>query len=89
MKTVYKLYDDDGVCLYVACSLHALSRIAQHHRKHWFRKVVSMTCEHFTDHDLARRVECAAIKRERPKHNTYMGVRVVRGRDGKYTEQRV
>jgi hypothetical protein len=88
MKTVYRLYDDDGVLLYVGCSLHALTRITHRHHKKWFRHIASMTCEHFTNHDQARRVECAAIASEHPRYNKYVGVRMQRRRDGKYVEQR-
>jgi hypothetical protein len=88
MKTIYRLFDDDGVLLYVGCSMHALTRITQHHHKKWFRHIASMTFEHFTNHDLARRVECAAIKNERPLFNKYVGTRMERGPDGKWAGQR-
>jgi excinuclease UvrABC nuclease subunit len=88
LKTVYRLYDDDGHLLYVGCSLNALTRITKHHHKRWFRRIASVTCEHFTNPDQARRVECAAIANEHPRYNKYIGVRMVRGRGGKWVEQR-
>jgi excinuclease UvrABC nuclease subunit len=88
MKTIYRLFDSDGVLLYVGCSLYPLTRVTHHHHhKKWFRRIASVTFGHYTNHDLARRVECSAIENERPRYNKYIGIRVERDRDGKYVEQ--
>jgi hypothetical protein len=70
-QQLYRLFDADGVLLYVGISYSAIARFAQHKAaKSWIGDVCTVTIE---THDVSRSeieaMEAAAIRSEKPRYN--------------------
>ena len=69
---VYRMYDKDGVLLYVGCSLDIPQRLRCHRsgkNKHWFREVCSITMGEWKMREYSLRDERKAINTEKPLYN--------------------
>lgn len=67
---LYRMYDAEGVLLYVGISMNAPSRIKQHRRdKHWWDDVARITITQYDDPAEAARAELEAILAEHPIDN--------------------
>jgi predicted GIY-YIG superfamily endonuclease len=67
---LYRLYDAEGVLLYIGISGDLKARFARHAaRKPWWPQVARKTVEWHLTRTGAAKTEDAAIKAERPKHN--------------------
>ena len=67
---LYRLYDTNGVLLYVGISNRWPSRMKQHTKdKQWFNSVGKVEISHYCTRREAEAAEKAAIKSERPIHN--------------------
>lgn len=67
--TVYRLFDSDGVLLYVGVSWNPKSRIPSHQDKPWWPRVAKSTTETHPDRLTALRFEAKAITEESPLFN--------------------
>lgn len=69
--TLYRFYDADGGLLYIGITSVGPNRWLDHeeHRA-WWSKVARSVVEHFPDRSGAMAAEAAAIRAERPPHNT-------------------
>lgn len=70
---VYRLFDADGVLLYVGASWNPKTRIFNHKDKPWWSQVAKSTIEWHPDRFTALRFEAKAIVEESPLYNV-MGV---------------
>ena len=67
---LYRHFDGENVLLYVGISLSTFTRLSQHKdHAEWFKKVSSVTIEHFPTREEAIAAEKKAIKTEYPKFN--------------------
>lgn len=68
---VYRVYDKDGILLYVGCTVNVERRIKQHKAEYagWCRQAATVTVEEYADFATARAVESLAIHEERPVWN--------------------
>lgn len=66
---LYRHFDKAGRLLYVGISSNFAKRTNGHKSAHWFRRIASMTVEHFGSRTAAQEAERAAIQQERPIHN--------------------
>lgn len=82
--TLYRLFDEDGVLLYVGCSTRPFARFVQHashgRTTNWWHEVASVTFEHFDARRPALAAEKVAIEQEAPRYNVYGAGRVSRDR---------
>lgn len=70
VTTVYRMFDAEGVLLYVGISVHAPSRFHQHASdKPWWPLVRNVIVEHFATRGEAEAAELEAIQTEAPIHN--------------------
>ena len=68
--SVYRLFDADGLLLYVGITRQGHHRLHEHARdKAWWRDVASATFEHLPTRDAALRREAQAIHTEAPLYN--------------------
>lgn len=68
--TLYRMFDRDGLLLYVGISKHAIRRFDQHGReKQWWTAVDRITVEHFPSRAALEHAERVAIRSEAPMHN--------------------
>ena len=69
--TLYRLYDQDNILLYVGRSSSAMVRIMSAHRneKPWFKDSLYATFEHFDSLQDSIAAETHAIATENPKYN--------------------
>lgn len=71
---LYRIYDADGALLYVGISIRLPERVAEHSKdKPWWMSAARIDLEHFPDRTSAGIAEAAAIRAERPIHNTSPG----------------
>lgn len=71
---VYRLFDRNGVLIYVGASAEVSSRLRKHElNKPWWPDVAEVRVERFADMSAAFRAEDAAIKTEDPLHNQLPG----------------
>ena len=71
--TVYRLFDADGVLLYVGISGNPGRRFNEHSGdKAWWPQVARAEMEHFAEREEAEYEERIAIQYERPVHNVAM-----------------
>lgn len=70
-EQLYRMYDADGVLLYVGISKSAIRRMTEHaDTQPWWSDVATQTIEHIEcDRRQALDIERDTIKRERPKYN--------------------
>lgn len=66
---LYRMFDSQGVLLYVGITISAISRLGHHSRRTWFREVTQITLEWHPTLTRARAAEDRAIKTEGPRHN--------------------
>lgn len=67
---VYRLFDSQGILLYVGITSRSLSRIDEHiASKEWAGLVSTVRIERFNDRNVASLAERAAILTEHPIHN--------------------
>ncbi|MET7688013.1 GIY-YIG nuclease family protein [Streptomyces sp. NPDC005483] len=69
---LYRLYDADGVLLYIGITNAPAQRWAHHARKHrttWWPSVARKEIQWLTDRNTADRMETDAINSEKPLHN--------------------
>lgn len=68
--SLYRMYDADGILLYVGISLSFPARFATHKsEKPWASEVANMTVEQYPTRQAALDAEAAAIIAENPVHN--------------------
>ena len=67
---LYRLFNRKGRLLYVGITSNARTRFEAHHNCFYWAQVASITAEHFANRSLAADAEAAAIRSEKPKHNT-------------------
>lgn len=68
--TLYRLYDADGVVLYIGIAGNPGKRFEQHAKdKAWWSQVSTIRLDHYAGRALALAAETAAIRSERPRHN--------------------
>jgi excinuclease UvrABC nuclease subunit len=67
--TVYRLYDREGVLLYVGLSMNVRGRIEKHKRKPWWPQVMSMETVDYPNRESAKSAERSAIHHENPVYN--------------------
>jgi predicted GIY-YIG superfamily endonuclease len=71
---LYRLFDRDGVLLYVGISRQWTTRAKRHaSTKSWWRDVAAMTFEELPDREEALAAERRTIFAERPRHNREPG----------------
>lgn len=69
-SVVYRLYDLDGVLLYVGVTSQLQRRLMTHKNKfEWWNEVVRVGLDHFQDRNNALAFESKIIKEEKPKYN--------------------
>lgn len=68
-SSVYRVFDIEGVLLYVGMALCPPNRISAHRRKPWGHRIAYYSVEWFPDRETAKAAERAAIAREDPVHN--------------------
>lgn len=69
-NVVYRIYDADGVLIYVGRSVSPFTRLTAHERtKLWFYLAASVTLEHFDSERDANVAERDAIANEQPLYN--------------------
>ena len=68
---VYRLYDAEGVLLYIGSSYDPDVRLRTHREKWWGQGIARRTVEWHPDRATAYEQEAAAILREDPKCNQY------------------
>lgn len=67
---LYRMFDQDGILLYVGISQDAFVRFAQHARsKSWIKQVARWEREPFPSRQMALQAEKAAIEQESPLFN--------------------
>ena len=68
---LYRHFDRNGKLLYVGISLSTIERLRRHKQVHarWFRRITSITVEHYRSRQDAHRAELMAIGLEKPLHN--------------------
>ena len=66
---VYRMWDKDGVLLYIGKSNNPLNRWKQHRKKPWFEQVTRFEYEPHPDEASAYAAEREAIKTEHPLYN--------------------
>ncbi len=67
---VYRLFDRNGVLLYIGASAEASTRLRNHELyKPWWPDVADVRIKRFADMDAAFEAESAAIYAEGPLHN--------------------
>lgn len=66
---LYRHFDSDGALLYVGISISAVSRLGEHKKSRWFKKISIVTIEWLPDREAACRAEIEAIKNEKPIYN--------------------
>lgn len=71
---VYRYYNAEGHPLYIGCTSNLPQRESAHKSKPWFGQVVRREVETYPDRESGRAAEGAAIRRERPIHNTQLAV---------------
>lgn len=77
--SLYRLYDEEGVLLYVGIAGNPGRRFEQHRgQKPWWHEVSSMSLEHFDTRDEALIAEKDAIVTEHPLYNRQHSVIVVK-----------
>lgn len=68
--TLYRLFRDDGILLYVGISVRPMNRFDQHRGdKSWWTEVSTITMTHFETRTEADQAERVAIRSENPLHN--------------------
>lgn len=71
---LYRMYDEDGVLLYVGISRQPLARLTQHEdMKSWWARVVNISLEKFPTRQEALAAEADAITAEEPVYNVQHG----------------
>jgi DNA-binding transcriptional regulator YiaG len=71
MYKLYRLYDENGILLYVGVCQNVQARLLMHkHSKPWFRNVVDIEIESYENKNAALLAETKAIVNERPQFNT-------------------
>lgn len=76
---LYRMFDSEGVLLYVGISNGVTRRINQHiQTKAWFASVALTTFEHYATREDAILYEKVAIRTERPAYNLTYHPNVVR-----------
>ena len=69
-QALYRFFDMEGELLYIGITMDPGSRWRGHRGdKPWWTEVRNITVEPQPDRATALEVECAAIKRERPRYN--------------------
>lgn len=67
---LYRHFDAEGNLLYVGISLSTAKRLGEHRNKAaWFRKVKTITIEHYPSRKAALDAERKAVQTEHPQHN--------------------
>ena len=68
--SVYRIYDESGVLLYVGISSRLITRLGEHRRwSDWFSRAFSILVEEYETQGHARRAEAIAIRDELPLFN--------------------
>lgn len=76
---VYRIYDVNGVLLYVGCSISLGTRIAAHvAQKDWSAEIADVKVEQFQSVFEAQAAETRAILVEKPKYNKALTTPIVR-----------
>jgi hypothetical protein len=66
---VYRLFDGDGVLLYVGMALRPDNRIVRHRSKPWGHLIASCTESWYPNREQAKAAERSAIHHEDPVYN--------------------
>jgi predicted GIY-YIG superfamily endonuclease len=67
---LYRIYDAQGVLLYVGISKTFAARLARHHQDQpWADEIAEVKCHPFPDRESAHQAEVEAIRLEKPVHN--------------------
>jgi hypothetical protein len=66
---LYRCWDSSAELLYIGESKSKIERIASHSYDHWWKRVSTITIEHFDTKEEARQAEEFAIKNESPIYN--------------------
>ena len=66
---LYRLYDDDGVLLYIGIAFSPEARWKDHTRKPWWHLVAKKAVEWYDTRLLALEAEARAVESERPVYN--------------------
>lgn len=69
MTTLYRIYGEKRVLIYIGITDDYDSRMRQHSEKSWWAEVRGITTEEFTDRSAAAEAEARAIRSESPKYN--------------------
>lgn len=67
--TLYRMYDVDGMLLYVGLTNDPAGRFRGHSAKDWWEEVASITLEHHCDREDLKFAELEAIETEFPLYN--------------------
>lgn len=74
-NVLYRMYDADGVLLYIGITTNLEDRLADHRGfKGWWREVSTIKLEHFPTRSSAEDAERLAIETEVPRWNVRHGV---------------
>lgn len=66
---VYRLFADDGSCLYVGATNNVQTRVAHHRRRTWGAQIATIEVTEHPDRESAEFAESDEIRRRQPTHN--------------------
>ena len=66
---VYRMFDADGVLIYIGYSTNVLRRIYSYTDFTWYRRIATVKIEHFKTKKEAQQAEKDAIFNESPLYN--------------------